>query len=828
MSIQVYFYAPRTFTARNPSDPLRAIEASGTYKLNKAGEAKIVLPLSELSNLPVGYPTIQELDIATAVYDGQIICSFTMYEAPKFVGRATGSVVELTGHNFIADLANFLHFYIIGAYYDFPQRHNIGTYPGQVELACHSLAKAGAPRTQLVQRFHEGEDTMTVADSSGFKIGDRIGVGFEDDSGGEGGHHSVIETVGPGYIRIEESTPKTCYNGNWVEVVSAQKGDMVRLTLAAGGYFYARIANDPIANTVLLDTPVTGPVITPDDPWSNPTVRIYNPRDPLTTNDILEIMGPAISGSWTLNGNTSSEGSALDPSGANVLQMLITVAEGSGDFFRLEQADASVPEYTLSWKTSPDSSGFSLITPGVATARTEQLSGNKILAETFQKKGASQYTSAVTPVSEDVDLSLVGPPSSPYNRTYNRGAWVIYHEGLEAVFSAHKQVNFDSIKPASQSQDDKVDAASRLQQAAIDYIADRMTSLGEYQASGHIPGEINIGQSVPTLYSETNWNEDTTLYITAYKHQVRGDGPRITSLTLSDVEPRVLITGLDRQIRNTSGQLSGSVSSSLSGGSAPGGDGGDGDSDLSGYLKADGSVPLRGNLPVDTGITIDGVDISEHANDPHAHGFIQALVKLIEILAGPNIDIKVSLRLAGSNDSAWYLPNAIPEETYITTYEIGLAKRVQVEEVLRMAPGASFEIYDEAVNKFRRLLITERDGNPHLEFAEPSEWTASNIDFTMTENGVNVVEVFELAIVTFTNITEFLDSSLEVLTSNWSLHREGWDTPEVYLDTDSFTRVFDFAGIFTITLTVQYLNTATSSIGWSSTSKKLTVKVYSN
>jgi hypothetical protein len=42
--------------------------------------------------------------------------------------------------------------------------------------------------------------------------------------------------------------------------------------------------------------------------------------------------------------------------------------------------------------------------------------------------------------------------------------------------------------------------------------------------------------------------------------------------------------------------------------------GGDGN-----YLKADGSVDLTGNLDVDAGITIDGVDISAHAANTNAH-----------------------------------------------------------------------------------------------------------------------------------------------------------------------------------------------------------------
>lgn len=42
--------------------------------------------------------------------------------------------------------------------------------------------------------------------------------------------------------------------------------------------------------------------------------------------------------------------------------------------------------------------------------------------------------------------------------------------------------------------------------------------------------------------------------------------------------------------------------------------GGDGD-----YLKADGSVDLTGNLGVDAGVKIDGVDISAHAADANAH-----------------------------------------------------------------------------------------------------------------------------------------------------------------------------------------------------------------
>ena len=43
------------------------------------------------------------------------------------------------------------------------------------------------------------------------------------------------------------------------------------------------------------------------------------------------------------------------------------------------------------------------------------------------------------------------------------------------------------------------------------------------------------------------------------------------------------------------------------------------DDDHSQYLLADGTRSLAGNLAVDAGITIDGVDLSAHAADPAAH-----------------------------------------------------------------------------------------------------------------------------------------------------------------------------------------------------------------
>lgn len=41
--------------------------------------------------------------------------------------------------------------------------------------------------------------------------------------------------------------------------------------------------------------------------------------------------------------------------------------------------------------------------------------------------------------------------------------------------------------------------------------------------------------------------------------------------------------------------------------------------ELGNYIAADGSIDLTGNLNVDPGITIDGVDISVHAANPWAH-----------------------------------------------------------------------------------------------------------------------------------------------------------------------------------------------------------------
>lgn len=79
----------------------------------------------------------------------------------------------------------------------------------------------------------------------------------------------------------------------------------------------------------------------------------------------------------------------------------------------------------------------------------------------------------------------------------------------------------------------------------------------------------------------------------------------------------------------------------------------------SNYLKADGSVDLTGNMDVDSGVTIDGVDISSHASR-HVSGGADSIK--LDDLASPddNTDLNASTSKHGllkklDNDATHYL-----------------------------------------------------------------------------------------------------------------------------------------------------------------------------
>ena len=73
-------------------------------------------------------------------------------------------------------------------------------------------------------------------------------------------------------------------------------------------------------------------------------------------------------------------------------------------------------------------------------------------------------------------------------------------------------------------------------------------------------------------------------------------------------------------------------------------------------LLRDGSRSLAGNLPVDTGVTIDGVDISAHAADPDAH---HARAHVLATAAGLGADHSMSGAAAGQTLRANSATNAM-------------------------------------------------------------------------------------------------------------------------------------------------------------------------
>lgn len=141
-----------------------------------------------------------------------------------------------------------------------------------------------------------------------------------------------------------------------------------------------------------------------------------------------------------------------------------------------------------------------------------------------------------------------------------------------------------------------------------------------------IHGDLVPGQRIHVIYNRSSridasgalnatdiLNLDHDLIILSIKHRLGADGVRFTSLLVGE-NPKPLSNGLDI-MANRLKDLEETVRHTNAGSGSSGTSGGE-----TSYLWSTGSGPiLTGDLLVDPLVTIDGVDISAHAEDADAH-----------------------------------------------------------------------------------------------------------------------------------------------------------------------------------------------------------------
>lgn len=578
-SIQVKFFHPETLAARI-TNPLLAISASGVTRLSRIGGGKITINADQLGSLPVGYPEILPDDIAVAWIQestpstaNRSICTFKIKNINKATGARGISTISLSGPDLLSELNDFLHFFAIGAPFE-TTLNNTGL-AGTTTIAVTSM---GYLESALQQTAHIGETEIQVAlaDLNTFADGDEIMIPLDDGSLGDDSHRTKITNVALSEdelyttLTIEDPMPGEADGGNIVYVPIAQKGDTIKIKRNGGAWFYAHIINDPAKNKIEIYPAYAETINAGND------VEIISGIEPLTTGDITAIMAPAVAAGWSLTGTTSTGGSAHNPTGAKISDLLMKTAEKTGDYFYIKQTDATAPSRLLEWKADPVASGVTLLLPTQATAAANFQLTTSGLLDSFEDLGEANLVSRITGTvtDETVHLGLATTIDANYPRSYENGAWVIKNKALDAdldgIYRVHRFINFSDIEPISSSEAARADTAQALYDACVEYLQKNTGSNHYYKAGTVIHGNILPGRSLTVTYAEAEWSINTTLYVSEESISVSSTkgGIRRHELILSNTSPRELFTQSQKLMKATA---IGSATTTTSGGGGTGG-----------------------------------------------------------------------------------------------------------------------------------------------------------------------------------------------------------------------------------------------------------------
>ena len=527
-----------------------------------------------------------------------------------------------------------------------------------VSTTAHIAVKADAPDDrELSAGAPAGTDSLLLDTTNSDDIGQEVRVTLN----GTAGTHVTyiterISYEGQWYLKLADRMPADADEGNAVEIWTR------RIRVDNPGVFLADVSVLVALNGGgTLSTFATGELDTtnrvtlrdglPTAANVGNNVTVVNPFAP-TTSDVDQIMSQAPG--WTAvfqTGTGTAQGSAHRPQGESAFDLLSTLSQRTGEFFRQRVlTNPNTPHKSIEWRRTPDSSGVTLImydSDEQARQVTDEMSLTKGAIFSLSRKRSLPLITRVFPSAGDQLISLANCTSGAVNYANSLGCSVVAGSGLyepdyvqhdagHATYGIHeiRQTYGDiSISDAKN--------ITALRAACDQLLLSAVQTLVTAQAREYytvdcycpvplLPGQTvkieNATRTVPNVATSGDW---TILEVTERLVQGR---PR-TTLSVSNMSGlrwtpaaqfaqtiRAIIQG---QRRVASGGGTSTIITTGGGGSGGVTDHGEltglGDDDHSQYLLASGGRALAGNLAVAAGATVDGVDISAHVANPSAH-----------------------------------------------------------------------------------------------------------------------------------------------------------------------------------------------------------------
>jgi hypothetical protein len=296
-----------------------------------------------------------------------------------------------------------------------------------------------------------------------------------------------------------------------------------------------------------------------------------------TTNDITEVM--AFAQGWSTvfeSGTGTANGTRYPGGGETVYDILRTIADETGEFFRIRSAEVAPmgPKRTVLWRRTHDAAGVAgtarLVMPAQADMATDSANINRaILLGRPSHEGDYDPVTQIIPIAGDARITLHSCSAAAVAAAVAEG-FNVYTNGLSLYAAPYVQntalntsigiwqrkVTFSEVTVEGDNLTSIQVAADKLLSLAIRYLKEHVATAKTIEAECVSAVGIRAGQKVE-LYFQSPTGEYTidytganALYVQTARRSVSPDGDYpgapITRLTLTPTIERPATRDADR------------------------------------------------------------------------------------------------------------------------------------------------------------------------------------------------------------------------------------------------------------------------------------------
>ena len=492
------------------------------------------------------------------------------------------------------------------------------------------------------------------------------------------------------YYDLRDRYPSNAAAGNAVQVrdrriqvaqsASFAEGVEVHLTTTGGTFI------------TLVDEAPDGDIVTLRDgiPYSANNGAAVTSKDysQKATNDVTQVMGYAAGWSTEFEtGNGTAAGTRYGGGGDTVYDILRTISDETGEYFRIKSAEASPagPKRTVRWNRSYVGAGVGvagivrLVEPAQGAMATDSAAKNRaILLSRPEHEGQYDPVTQVIPVPSDPRITLFGCSATALAAATAAGFSVIttglglyappyvVNNSLQASLgTSQRRVTFSEVTVEGDNAVSLTEAADKMLKLSIDYLKAHVTTAKSIRVSCVSPIGIRPGDLVelyyvpPTGEYTLDYTGANALVVMEVTRRVSNNGELagvvITDLVLSP-SPQPHATGgqeIGRRLKAVERAMvqigtPRPAMTAVSVGTG-GGIGGGTPPPAGTYLPLTGGT-MTGNIGMGASLTVDGVDVSAHAANASAHHAPVTVVAPIT-LSGQQVGLALNAD-AGLFDSA--------------------------------------------------------------------------------------------------------------------------------------------------------------------------------